>query len=83
LLTPDIIPIVEKEKIGPGGEIYIIDSVNELAQKGRVYGKFIDGVYHDAGNKLSYIKAVIDHALADKTLGPKLEEYICSRLAQK
>lgn len=83
LLTPDILPIVEKEKIGYGGEIIMADSINELAQKGKVYGKFIDGVYHDAGDKYRYLKAVIDHALADKILGPKLEKYIRTRLEQK
>lgn len=83
LLTPDIIPIVEQEKPGHGGELVLSESVNELAKQGKVYGKFIDGVYHDAGDKFRYLKAVIDHALADEKLGPKLELYIRSRLEQK
>lgn len=80
LLTPDILPIVEAQKIGHGGEIVLADSINELAKQGRVHGKFIDGVYHDAGDKARYLRAVIDHALADSKLGPDLREYLKSRL---
>jgi len=83
LLTPEIIPIVEKEKIGHGGEIVLAESVNELAKKGKVYGKFIEGVYHDAGDKSRYLHAVVDHALCDPKLGPGFRKYLETRLMQK
>jgi UTP--glucose-1-phosphate uridylyltransferase len=81
LLTPEIMPIVREEKIGHSGEIGISESVSDLAKNGGVVGKFIDGIYHDAGDKTSYLKAVIDHALADPKLGPTIEEYIRKRLS--
>lgn len=83
LLTPDILPIVAKEKVGKGGEIVLADSINELAQITDVYGKFIDGVYHDAGDKARYLRAIVDHALADPVLGKDFKEYIQLRLNQK
>ncbi len=83
LLTPDILPYVEKLKPGIGGEIVLLDAINMLAHHGSVYGKFIDGVYHDAGDKERYLQAVVDHALADPSLGPKFRKYVCSRLKQK
>ena len=82
LLTPEIMPIVREEKIGHSGEIGISESVSDLAKKGMVVGKFIDGVYHDAGDKASYIRAVVDHALADPKLGPGLKDYILKRINQ-
>jgi UTP--glucose-1-phosphate uridylyltransferase len=82
LLTTDILPIVLQEKLGHGGEIGLSDSVNDLALKGRVVGKFIDGVYHDAGDKARYLRAVVDHALADPKLGPNFREYLNKRLNQ-
>ncbi len=82
LLTPDILPIVLLEKIGHGGEIGLSHSVSELAETGRVVGKFIDGVYHDAGDKARYLRAVVDHALADPKLGPNFREYLLKRLNQ-
>lgn len=80
LLTPDIMPIVAEEKLGYGGELVLADSINELAQRTEVYGKFIDGVWHDAGDKLRYLQAIVDHALADPKLGPAFKDYINSRL---
>lgn len=80
LLTPDILPIVAKEVPGHGGELVLADSINELAIAGRVHGKFIDGVYHDAGDKARYLRAIVDHALADPKLGPGFRDYLNTRL---
>ena len=80
LLTPDILPIVEKEIPGNGGELVLADSINELAKQGKVHGRFIDGIYHDAGDKASYLRAIIDHALADEKLGEAFRSYLEYRL---
>ena len=80
LLTPDILPIIADEKIDKNGEITLADSINELAQRDEVYGRFIDGVWHDTGNQLKYIKAVVDLALESEEFGPELEEYLRERL---
>lgn len=80
LLTPDIWQYLEEEKVGKGGEIGLADSLNELAQKGDVYGYFIDGVWHDTGDQLKYIKAVIDLALESEDYGAELTDYLKQRL---
>jgi UTP--glucose-1-phosphate uridylyltransferase len=83
LLTPDILPIVAREIPGHGGELVLADSINVLAQQGKVDGRFIDGVYHDAGDKARYLRAIVDHALADPKLGPAFKEYLETRLNSK
>lgn len=80
LLTPDIWQYLEQEKVGKGGEIGLADSLNELAQGGEVYGYFIDGVWHDTGDQLKYIKAVIDLALESDEYGSELTTYLKERL---
>ena len=70
LLTPDIIPIIAQEKPGKGGEITLADSINELAQTDEVYGQFIEGVWHDTGDQLKYLQAIVDSAL----IHPKLSD---------
>lgn len=80
LLTPDILPIIAKEKVGVNGEITLADSINELAQQGTVYGCFIDGVWHDTGDQLKYLKAVVDVALESKKYGKDFSEYLKKRL---
>lgn len=80
LLTPDIWQYLEQEKVGKGGEISLPDSLNELAQNGDAYGYFIDGVWHDTGDQLKYIKAVIDLALESEEYGAELTDYLRHRL---
>jgi len=82
LLTPDVLPFVNDLEAGVGGEIILADAINQLAQQKPVYGKFVDGVYHDAGDKARYLQAVIDHALANPKLGPGLRKYLDTRLKQ-
>lgn len=80
LLTPDILPIIAKEKVDKNGEITLAESINELAQNDQVYGRIIDGVWHDTGNQLKYIKAVVDVALESDEYGPELEAYLRNRI---
>lgn len=81
LLTADIFPILEQEKVGHGGEIVLADSINELAQNDKVYGRIIDGVYHDSGNKLAYLKAVVDMALDDDELGEDFKKFLHDKIS--
>lgn len=80
LLTPDIMPIVSKEETGVGGEIVLADAINEYAKSHDVYCRFIEGVWHDAGDKGRYLQAIVDHALLDPELGPDFRVYLESRL---
>ncbi len=80
LLTPDILPIIAQEKIDKNGEITLADSINELAQNDAVYGRIIDGVWHDTGDQLKYIKAVVDVALESDEYGEELHQYLVERL---
>lgn len=80
LLTPDIIPIVSREETDASGEITLANSINELAHDDVVYGCFIQGVWHDTGDQLKYLKALVDTALTDKKLGTPFREYLSKRL---
>ncbi len=80
LLTPDVIPILEQEKVGPDGEIRITDAVEELSTTKPVYGCRIEGDYHDTGTPERYIETLIDIALSDERLGPALREHLRNRL---
>lgn len=80
LLTPEIWQFIEQEKVGKNGEITLADSVNDLAKAGEVYGYFIDGVWHDTGDQLKYIQAVVDMALESEEYGHELKQYLKKRL---
>jgi UTP--glucose-1-phosphate uridylyltransferase len=80
LLTPDILPILEQEKTGVGGELVLADAITELVKEKPVYCRFIEGVWHDAGDKGRYLQAIVDYALLDPELGPTFREYLKSRI---
>lgn len=80
LLTPDILPIIAREKPDKNGEITLAESINELAQTSQVYGQFIDGIWHDTGDQLKYIKAVVDVALESDVYGEAFANYLKNRL---
>ncbi len=80
LLTPDILPIIAKERVDKNGEITLAESINELAQTDEVYGQFIDGIWHDTGDQLKYLKAVVDVALESETYGQAFADYLKNRL---
>jgi len=82
LLTPDILPIIAQEKVDKNGEITLADSINELAQQDKVYGRFVEGVWHDTGDQLKYIKAIVDVALESDEYGDKLASYLRDRLKE-
>ena len=80
LLTPDILPILKKEKISARGEIELSEAINELSKIDQVYCKKIDGVYHDTGDKQKYLEAIVDSALTDQTIGTHFRIYLEKRL---
>lgn len=82
LLTPDILPILELEKVGPGGEILISEAIEDLAVASTVHGIKIEGDYHDTGNPEAYIKTIVTFALRDDTYGPMLREFLQNKLSE-
>lgn len=80
LLTPEIWPFLEKEVVSARGEIELPESINELAKADEVYGRLIDGVWHDTGDQLRYIKAVLDLALESEEYGDQLRDFLRDRL---
>ena len=80
LLTPEILPIIMQENTGAGGEIVLVDSINELCKTADVYGQVIDGVYRDSGDPIKYIRTVVEVALESEQYGEEFKEYLKQRL---
>jgi UTP--glucose-1-phosphate uridylyltransferase len=82
LFTPQILAIVEEETVGHGGEIVLADSINEYAKTNDIYCRFIEGTWHDAGDKGRYLQAIVDYALLDPELGPEFRKYLEKRVCK-
>ena len=80
LLTPDIFPALEetaREK-DRTGEIQLTNGLRKLLAKRPIYGCRIDGVRHDTGNKLGFLKEVVYFALQRDHLSEPFRNYLRS-----
>jgi UTP--glucose-1-phosphate uridylyltransferase len=84
VLQPEVFDVLEKTEPGKGNEIQLTDALETLAADtsiaGGVYGVVFRGRRYDTGDKLDYIKAIIQLASDREDLGadlrPWLKEYV-------
>lgn len=81
LFTPEIFSYLEKglKELPDGKEFYVTDSIiAPMLRDGKsFYGCLIQNSQrYDTGDKLEYIKTVIDFALKDSDLGPEVEAFL-------
>ena len=67
ILPPEIIDALKRIKPGKGGEVWLVDAINLLQSEGvPVYTIVLDdGKYYDTGNKVEYLKTVVEFAVQD------------------
>jgi UTP--glucose-1-phosphate uridylyltransferase len=76
LLTPDIFPALEATASDTSGEIQLTNGMKRLLQSRRFYALEVDGVRHDAGNKLGFLKATAYFALQRPDLADDFTRYL-------
>ena len=76
VITPEIFKILEQTKPGKGGEIQLTDALRVMAKNGNVYAYNFKGKRYDTGNKLGYLKAMVEFALRREDIGPGFREYL-------
>ena len=76
VITPEVFEILEETRPGKGGEIQLTDALRVMAHQGNVYAYNFQGKRYDTGDKLGYLKAVVEFALRRDDLGPAFREYL-------
>ncbi len=79
LIMPEIFPYLEKAiEEYETGELMIQPVMQAMIDDGHsFYAKEIqDGTYYDTGDKLEYIKTVIDFAIKDKDMGDEILKFL-------
>jgi len=76
ILTPDIFPALEATASDRTGEIQLTNGLRRLLKDRPIYGCRVDGVRHDTGNKLGFLKAVVYFALRRPDLADDFREYM-------
>ena len=86
LLTAEIFEYIERatQEFSGHGELMIQPFIQQMIDDG--YGVFAreitNGKYYDTGDKLEYLKTVIDFGLNHPTLGPALRDHLLKRAAE-
>jgi UTP--glucose-1-phosphate uridylyltransferase len=78
ILTSDIFPALAETKSDRTGEIQLTNGLRRLLQDRPIYGCVIDGVRHDTGNKLGFLRAVVYFALRRPDLAEPFRDYLRS-----
>ena len=78
ILTPDIFPALAATKSDRTGEIQLTNGLRALLKSRPIYACEVDGVRHDTGNKLGFLKAVVYFALRRADIADKFSEYLAA-----
>ncbi|MGY4857843.1 UTP--glucose-1-phosphate uridylyltransferase GalU [Cryobacterium sp. AP23] len=80
VLRPEVFEVLEHTAPGKGNEIQLTDALQEMAVNpettGGVYGVIFRGRRYDTGDRLDYIKAIIQLAVDRDDLGKELRPWL-------
>lgn len=78
ILPPEIFEALRDVEPGKGGEIWLVDGINKLREKGvEVFAVEIEnGKYYDTGNKLEYMKTAVELALQHKDINGDFKKFL-------
>ena len=70
VLSPSIFEVLRRTPPGRGGEVQVTDAIQELIATEPVHGVVFRGRRYDTGDRLDYLKAVVQLAVGRDDLGP-------------
>lgn len=78
ILPPEIFPALKSLAPGKGGEIWLVDAINLLQEQGMpIYAVEIEnGKYYDTGNKLEYMKTIVELALEHPDISDDFKDFL-------
>jgi len=78
VLTPDIFPILAETGEDKSGEIQLTSGLRTLRARRPMYALAFEGKRYDTGDKLGFLKATIEFALARPDLADEFRAYLKS-----
>lgn len=82
IITPEVFDYIEKSAgaTSKDGELRLADAFAAMVSDRDIYGLELEGARYDTGDKFGFLKATIDYALDREDLGPKLREFMKTRI---
>jgi UTP--glucose-1-phosphate uridylyltransferase len=78
VLTPDLFPILADTAPDSRGEIQLTKGLRTLRGRRPIYAVEFEGKRHDTGEKLGFLKATVEFALARPDLADQFRAYLKS-----
>lgn len=78
VITPAIFEKLENTAYGKGGELQLTDALMNLLSDENIYAYEFEGKRYDVGDKLGFLQATVETALAREDLGDKFRKYLKS-----
>lgn len=86
LITPDFLPRLQQaaQEFNGEGEFTFQPLMQQMMDEGHAFfaRKITDGKYYDTGDKLEYLKTVVDFALERPDMAEEFRAYLSSKLAK-
>jgi len=79
IFTSEIFECIKETPPGKGNEIQLTDAIRMLMEKEEVYAYAFEGKRYDAGDKVEYVKAIVDFALAREDLRGEIVRYLVEK----
>lgn len=76
VLTPEIFDVLARTERGVGGEIQLTDALSELRRQEKMYACEFEGRRYDVGDKLGFLQATCEFALANPELRDSFARYL-------
>lgn len=83
VLPGSIFPILADTPPGAGGEIQVTDALHTMATRQPILGVRLDGVRHDAGDRLGYLQATVDLACRRDDVGPAFLDWLADFVEER
>lgn len=77
IMTPRLMELLAGTPLGKDGELWLVDAISALAKEGDVHAVEIqNGKYYDTGNKLEYMKTVVEYGLRHPEIKDEFSAFI-------
>jgi UTP--glucose-1-phosphate uridylyltransferase len=78
ILPPEIFDCLENVSPDANGEIQLTDGLRLLLENSPVFAYEFEGKRYDVGDKLGFLQATVEFALARGDIGPQFRDYLRS-----
>jgi len=76
IFTPGIFDYLDKVKPGKNNEIQLTDAMQMMVKNTGMYGLKFNGIRHDIGNKLDFLKTNVLYGLKREDFGTEFKEWL-------